>query len=521
VAWWRDPEAPSGAACAERIFTATLDSELIALDAETGRPCADFGVRGRVSLREGLAGAPAWEYYTTSPPLAVAGRVVVGALVADNLRTDAPSGVVRAFDARSGALAWAFDPVPPGWKERERAPGEGVYEAGTPNVWSILSADPARGLVFVPTGNPAPDLFNAVRRGLDYYGSSVVALDAASGRVAWHFQTVHRDVWDYDVPAQPALFQLPQVADGAPGVAQITKMGHLFLLHRETGVPLVPVEERPVPGSEVPGELLSPTQPFPTRPPPLHPASLPPEEAFGFTPFDRADCEEKLRRHRNDGIFTPPSLEGSIQYPGNAGGPNWGGVSIDPERALLFVNQMRSAALVTLVPRDAFAELDPAAAVYPLELFPMEGAPYGVQREPLLSKFGAPCVPPPWGTLTSVDLARGTVRWEVRLGTTRDQAPWPLWFDTGAPNLGGTLATAGRLVFVAATTDKYLRAFDADTGEELWRERIPFTGNATPMSYRLREDGRQFVVLAAGGHGWSEPGDALRAYALPGRVEEP
>jgi quinoprotein glucose dehydrogenase len=515
VSWWRDPQAEAGQACAERVFLGTIDAELIALDAETGRPCEDFGAEGRVALREGIGEAEPWEYYVTSPPLAMDGLVVVGALVADSIRVDAPSGVVRAFDARTGRLRWAWDPVPPGRAARPDPATGRRYAAGTPNVWSILSGDPERGLVFVPTGNASPDSFAAAREGLDHYASSVVALDAGTGRVAWRFQTVHHDVWDYDVPAQPALFEIPGVGGGAPGVAQITKMGFLFLLDRESGEPLYPVEERPVPQGGVPGETLSPTQPFPTHPPPLHPLELRPEDAFGFTPFDRADCREKIETLRHDGIFTPPTLEGSIQYPGNAGGPNWGGVSIDPDRGLLFVNMMRTAAVNQLVPREEFDELDPESARYPNELYPMKGAPYGIRRGPLLSDWGAPCVPPPWGTLTAVDLASGEVRWESTLGTTRDQAPWPLWFDLGAPNLGGSLATAGGLVFIGATTDRFFRAFDAASGEEIWSARIPYTANATPMSYRLRPDGRQYVVVAAGGHGWSEPGDAVMAFALP------
>jgi len=515
VSYWKAAH-PGAGACNERIFIGTIDSELIALDARTGIPCPDFGRGGRVALREGIGEAPAWEYYVTSPPLVLGDLVVIGALVQDNLRVDAPSGVVRAFDARTGALRWAWDPVPPGWaKAHPRRPGKRRYTAGTPNVWSIISGDPDRGLVFLPTGNPSPDLFNAIRQGLDYYGSSVVALRAATGRVVWHYQTVHRDVWDYDVPAQPVLFQIEGVGGGAPGVAQITKMGHLFLLDRETGKPMYPTPERPVPQHGVPGELLSPTQPFPTHPGPLAPTSLSPDEAFGFTPIDRADCRHKLERYRNDGIFTPPSLEGSILYPSNAGGPNWGGISLDPVRGVAFVNQMRTPVVAQLIPRKAFSRLDPSSAVYPEELYPMKGTPYGVRREPLLSNFGAPCVPPPWGTLSAVDLRSGRVLWESTLGTTRDQAPWPLWFDYGAPNLGGTLATAGGLVFIGATTDKFFRAFDASSGAELWRVRIPYTANATPMSYRLSRDGRQFVVIAAGGHGWSEPGDALMAFALP------
>ena len=518
VSYWREP-ALTGALCEERILTATLDSELIALDAKTGAPCAGFGDAGRVDLRAGVGAAPAWETYSTSPPLVLGDIVVVGALVSDNLRVDAPSGVIRAFDARTGALRWAWDPVPPGWTQRERAPGEPLYTAGTPNAWSILSGDPERGLVFVPTGNPSPDLFSAIRQGLDYYGSSVVALKAETGEVAWHFQTVHKDVWDYDVPAQPTLFQSPGVGGGRPGVVALTKHGFMFLLDRESGQPLYPVEERPAPQGGVPGEQLSPTQPWPTHPGPLAPTSLTADEAFGFTPIDRADCKAKLAGIRNDGLFTPPTREGSIVYPGTAGGPNWGGAAIDEARGIAYVNLMRAAMVAQLVPREEFEQLDWKSVQYPTELYPQTGAPYGVKRGALLSSFGAPCVPPPWGTLIAVDLTTGEKKWEVTLGTTRDQAPFPLWFNNGAPNLGGTLATAGGVVFIGATTDKFFRAFEAEKGREVWRYRTPYTANATPMTYRLRKNGKQFVVIAAGGHGWSEPGDALLAFALPGAAE--
>ena len=525
VSYWKDasasgpgpdasasaPAPDTAAACSERIFTATIDSELIALDAASGAPCAGFGRGGRVDLREGFAEAPRWEAYVTSPPLVLGDVVVVGGLVQDNLRVDAPAGVIRGFDARTGALRWAWDPVPPGYP----APADGRYTPGTPNAWAPLSGDPQRGLVFVPMGNPSPDVFNAIRKGFDYYGSSVVALSAETGQVAWHFQTVHQDVWDYDVPAQPVLFQVPGVGDGRPGVAQITKMGFLFLLDRETGQPLYPVEEQPVAHDGVPGEKLSPTQPFPTHPGPLIPIGLPPESAWGFTPIDKADCRKKLEEIRNEGIFTPPSLEGSIVYPGNAGGPNWGGLALDPVNGIAYVNSMRAPTVAKLIPREEAKQLDFASAVYPNELYPMEGAPYALSRGPLLSRFGAPCVPPPWGTLQAVDLASGETRWEASLGTTRDQAPWPLWFDLGAPNLGGPLATAGGLVFIGATTDKFFRAFDAASGDEIWRTRIPYTANSSPISYRLRQNGRQYVVVAAGGHGWSQPGDALLAFALP------
>ncbi len=508
-------ESDDARACATRIFTGTRDSQLIALDGRTGLPCADFGAAGRVDLREGVGDAADWEYYPTSAPAVVGDVVVVGALVADNVRVDVPSGVVRAFDARTGALRWAWDPVPPDWPHRD-ADGAPIYAAGTPNVWAPMSVDEARGLVFVPTGNPSPDLYGGARDGIDYYGSSVVALEGQTGRVVWHFQTVHHDVWDYDVASQPTLFEIPGVGGGRPGVAQATKMGHVFLLDRETGVPLYPVEERPVPqAGAVPGETLSPTQPFPVHPPPLHPSTLTPDEAWGFTPFDRGDCAQIIAGLRSDGIFTPPSLEGSVLYPGSAGGANWGGVSIDPVRKLLFVNQSRMAMITQLIPREEMEGLDPSSVVYPDELYAMAGVPYGAKRGPLLSSFGAPCVAPPWGTLTAVDLATGEIAWESTLGTTRDQAPWPLWFDRGAPNLGASVATATGLVFIGATTDKFIRAFSAETGEEIWRARLPYTASSTPATYRLGPDRRQFLVVPAGGHGWSEPGDATIAYALP------
>ncbi len=519
VAYWGGAANADSGTCQRRVYVGTRDSELIALDAASGEPCADFGKGGRVSLRERIGEAPPWEYYPTSPPLVVRDVVVIGALVADQLRLDAPSGVVRAFDLETGALRWAWDPVPPTWREEPSAQissGDELFQAGTPNVWAPMSGDEDRGLVFVPTGNPSPDSYGGLREGNDYYGSSTVALDAVTGEVRWHYQFVHNDLWDYDTPGQPALFQIAAVGAGRPAVAQATKMGHLFLLDRETGEPLYPVEERPVPqAGAVPGEKLSPTQPFPTHPPPLHAAHLGVEDAWGFTPIDKAFCRDLIGRFRSEGIFTPPSLEGSIQYPGSAGGANWGGVSIDPGRGLLFVNQNHLPMAQQLIPRAEFEKLDPQAAVYPDELYPMAGTPYGLKRISLLSNFGAPCVSPPWGSLTAVDLVAGKVVWSVPLGTTRDQAPFPLWLKLGTPNAGGSLATASGLVFIGATTDKFFRAFSASTGEEVWRARLPYTANATPITYRLSAAARQFVVVAAGGHGWSESGDALIAYALP------
>lgn len=521
VAYWEAESAEERAAsCGRRIFTATIDAELIAIDAANGRICSDFGLAGRVDLRAGMGPIEDWAYYVTSPPAAVNDTVVVGGMVYDNLRREAPPGVVRGYDARTGARRWAFDPVPPDYTGPPPAEGS-EFVAGTANSWSILSADEALDLVFVPMGNAATDYFAASREGLDHYSSSVLALRGATGELVWHYRMVNKDVWDFDTASQPVLFDFEK-SDGSrvPALAQGTKMGHVFVLDRRTGVPIHGHAEVPVPTDGVLGEVLAPTQPIPTFVEPLHPSELRPEDAFGFTFWDRKVCREALARYRYDGMFTPPTVQGSIQYPQNPGGMNWGSLAIDPERKLLVTNLMRMANGIQLVPRAEYDAMPDKASHWPFQLQPMHGTPYAMRNFPILSPFGAPCSPPPWGTIVAVDLETGKIAWEKPLGTIRDQAPFPIWLwpgfkDLGAPNLGGPVATASGLVFIAATTDRYLRAFDSETGEEVWRHRLPFTGNATPMTYRLGPDGRQFVVIASGGHVWSEPGDALMAFALP------
>lgn len=521
VAFFRDPAAAPAAPCAARILYATLDARLFALDARTGTPCSDFGDAGHVDLRRGVDAVDPREYVVTSPPVVLRDLVVVGSGIGDNQRTDSPRGIVRAFDVRTGALRWSFDPIPKDPSDPVIAGGRDWKDGsnlrtGSANAWSILSVDAERDLVFAPTGSASPDYYGGERRGDNRHANSVVALRGATGAVVWSRQLVHHDLWDYDVPAQPVLTTLQRDGAEIPVVVQATKMGLVFVLHRETGEPMFPIEERPVPQSDVPGEESSPTQPFPIAPPPLVPHTLRPEDAFGLTPWDRAKCREKISKLRNDGIYTPPSLQGSLAFPSVAGGTNWGSVAVDAARQRVYLNTTRAAFQVRLVPRDRFEAEREAGKGRGLEFAPQQGTPYGLVRAPLLGPFGIPCNPPPWGTIAAVDLARGTIAWESTLGTTRDLAPVPIALGWGTPNLGGPLATAGGLVFIGAAMDDYLRAFDAETGAELWKGRLPAGGQATPMTYRLSPGSRQFVVIAAGGHGklGTRLGDALVAWTL-------
>lgn len=512
VASWQDPQ-PRGAACEHRILFGTLDGRLLALDARDGRPCHGFGEAGEVDLHAGLGAFEVYEYSVTSPPAVLGDRVIIGALVLDRTHDHMPSGVVRAFDVRSGRLLWYWDGIPPGESHAFDTQGEPLYRRGTPNVWSIISVDAERDLVFLPTGNTSTDFFGGLRNGSDHYSSSVVALRGSSGEEVWHFQAVHHDIWDFDTPAQPTLFDLHRDGRIIPALAQPTKMGHLFILNRETGEPLFPVEERPVPQQwEVPGEYLSPTQPFPVKPEPLHPHRLDADDAWGFTFWDRGACRRKIAGLRNEGIFTPPSLAGTLFYPSDMGGNNWGTPAIDPVRGLLILNTLFMPAELKLIPRE---QCDGAGDPY---LSPQLETPYCVRIEPLRSPLGAPCNAPPWGTLSAIDLASGDKRWEVPLGTLGHLAPWPFSRIRGAPNIGGPSVTASGLTFIAATPDRYLRAFDSETGQQLWQGKLPAGGHATPMVYQRPADGRQFVVIAAGGHfGFPEQvhDDRLIAFALP------
>ena len=509
VTYGRDTSVKDGETCAGRIYAGTLDFRLVALDSRTGAPCASFGRDGVIDIKQDAGAHDRGDLAISSPPVIIDGKVVVNGRVIDNKSANMPAGAIRAFDMHSGALAWSWNPLPPGRTDAADAPKGEKYVRATPNSWAPMSADPALNLVFIPMGNAPPDHYGVVRNGLDYYSASVVALDAKTGQVRWHFQTVRHDIWDYDLPAQPSLFELPTDAGTVPALAQTTKQGDIYILDRRTGAPLFPVEERPVPAGDIPGEYYSPTQPSPANPAFIIRRDLTEKDFSGFTPFESSACKKAFKEHDYKGVYTPPSTRGWIQNPSFMGASNWGGVTIDPARGILIVNTTQVAAKMRLVPR---AEIKAVKGAYPVD-----GTPYGLSMTPFLSPFGAPCNKTPWGTLTAIDLKAGKRLWEVPLGTTRDRAPWPIWWKVGVPNLGGSLVTASGLVFIAATSDDFIRAFDVRNGKEIWRARLPAGGQANPMTYRLSKDGRQFVVIAAGGNKnfGSKMGDSLVAFALP------
>jgi quinoprotein glucose dehydrogenase len=516
VSSWQDADAAPDTPCAHRIFLGTLDGRLIALDGRTGQPCADFGAGGTVDLTEDVRLTSPGQYAITSPPAIAGDLVITGSAIGDNRAVELELGIVRAFDARSGRRVWLWDPVP----RASADPAHGHWQTeqaaltGAANAWSVLSVDPERDLVFIPTGAPSPDFFGGERKGDNRYANSIVALRASTGELVWQQQLVHHDLWDYDVSAQPVLVDLEKDGRSLPAVIVATKMGLLFTFDRETGEPVFPIEERPVPQGAVAGEVPWPTQPFPVAPPPLvsH-APVRPVDAWGLILWDRWRCRKLIERYRSEGIYTPPSLEGTIMAPGYAGGVNWGSLAFEPERRLAIVNAMQVPTVVTLIPREDYRGSD--AAFAGSEFAEQRGTPYGMRREVLFSPLGIPCTAPPWGVLSAVDMAAGTIAWQVPLGTTKGYTPIGIKF--GMPNMGGPIVTASGLIFIAAATDNYLRAFDVDTGEELWKGDLPAGGQATPMTYHLEKTGKQYVVIAAGGHGGLDTtrGDHVLAFALP------
>jgi quinoprotein glucose dehydrogenase len=507
VAYWVDEQAAVGAACRSRILTNTNDARLIALDAKTGAPCADFGSGGEIRIDVGKPLEWPGEFQITSAPLASRGVIVVGSAIGDNRSVDAPRGTVRAFDARSGQPRWSFDPLR----------HDGIV-AGHANVWAPMSADEERGLVFLPTGSASPDFWGGKRPGNNEHANSVVALRAETGELVWSFQTVHHDLWDYDVPAQPTLARV-DTGDGMRDVViQPTKQGFVFVLDRDTGKPVWPVEERSVPQGGAEGEQLSPTQPLPTHVPVLVPQAISPDDVFGLVPFrDRAVCRDQLAAARDEGLYTPPSTRGTIIFPFTGGGVNWGGAAFDPVNQILYANTSRAVHIVKLIPRADAEKFKPPPGV---DFGAQRGAPFAMTRAIAMSPLGMPCNKPPWGALIAVDLKAGKILWQSSVGTTEDRAPLGLAFNWGTPLSNGVLITAGGLVFTGAM-DAYLRAFDARSGTELWQGRLPVPGIANPMTYSW--NGEQYVVIAAGGHSeaGTSIGDSVMAFRLARAGESP
>lgn len=519
-----DSTAPI-AACARRIALGTVDARLISLDAETGAPCTGFGTGGTVDLNAGMSAHEPGEYMQTSAPTVSSGVIVVGGLVLDNGRVGEPSGVVRAFDAASGELRWAWDVGRPG---QTGAPGEGEsYTPFTPNMWTHPAVDEARGLVFLPLGNATPDMWRGHRRAFDdTYNAAVVALDIRTGAEKWHFQTVHKDVWDYDLPAQPSLFDIadPQSGQLVPVLVQPTKRGQIFVLNRETGQPVTRVVERKVQtDGAAPGlSDLSPTQPYSVGMPQIGGAAMSERDMWGATPIDQLLCRISFNKLRYSGDeFTPPSEEPFFTYPGAQGGMNWGSGSIDESRGIFVINDLRLPIVTRLIPRKDVPRFDRLQGPHD-PIGPQFGTPYALERTAQASPLGLLCSRPPYGTLTAIDLNTRKIVWQKPVGTLESLdfigVQTGLRMPVGMPTLGGSLVTGGGLVFFGSAMDHYLRAFDVENGRELAALPMPVGANATPMSF-TGADGRQYVVISAGGATYAAEGfrsGKIIAFALPG-----
>lgn len=499
--------------CPRRLYLPTADARLIALNADTGERCASFGDNGEIDLTNNIGDFSPGGYYSTSPPTVTENLVILGGHVTDNSSTDEPSGVIRAFDVHTGELVWNWDSGNP--DNTDPLPEGEIYTRNSPNVWAPISVDEELGLVYLPMGNATPDQYGADRTENDEtYSAGLVALNVDDGQVAWVYQFVHHDLWDMDTPAQPVLIDLATDGGTQPAVIQPTKQGSLYVLNRETGEPIVPIEEVPAPQGAVEGDWTAETQPrsaLNLLPPPLTERDM-----WGASPFDQMMCRIQFNSLRYEGQYTPPSLEGSIVYPGNVGVMNWGGVAVDPKRQALFTGAKYLAFVSTLVPREEVEEGQGSASEQGLQ--PNAGAPYAVELGPLLSVLGLPCQAPSWGDVAGIDLQSAEVVWKHRNGTTRDSMPFdlPIGLNVGVPALGGPLTTAGGVSFLSGTLDQYLRGYDITTGEELYKARLPAGGQATPMTY-TGQDGRQYVVVTAGGHGTfgTKMGDYVIGYALP------
>jgi quinoprotein glucose dehydrogenase len=519
-------EATPNGECPRRLFLATADTRLIAIDADTGTPCPHFGNNGAIDLWQGMPTRQPGQYYSTSPVLVTGKVVMVAGNISDNISTFEPSGVIRGYDVNTGQLLWNWDSDNPD-ETAPIAPGQ-TYHHNSPGSWSIASADESLGLAYFPMENETPDQWGGARNPTgERFNSSIVALDIATGKLRWVFQTVHHDLWDMDIGSQPSLIDLDTSSGRRQAMVVPTKQGEIYVLDRRTGEPIVPVHEKPVPQGAAPGDHTSPTQPFsdlsflPSRP-------IRESDMWGVTPFDQMACRAAFREARYEGIFTPPSVQGTLVFPGNFGIFDWGGIALDPVRQIAFTNPDYMAFYSRLIPQKPEApkvtERDVAETAYSRAqtksneagVNPNEGAPFAIQLLPFLSPLKLPCQAPPWGYVAGVDLRNDKIVWMHRNGTIRDEAPVPLPFKLGVPSLGGPLMTASGLAFLTSTLDYYMRAYDVTTGEPLWEARLPAGAQANPMSYRSEKDGRQFVVVVAGGHGslGTKAGDSVIAYAL-------
>ncbi|WP_119678010.1 glucose/quinate/shikimate family membrane-bound PQQ-dependent dehydrogenase [Indioceanicola profundi] len=511
VSYHADP-ARAGETCAARIFLPTADARLIALDAVTGAVCTGFGENGAVNLWANMPNQKSGFYYSTSPPVVAGGLIIIGGAVNDNYAMEAPSGVIRAYDVNTGELVWNWDSGNP---DRTEPPGPGeTYTQNSPNSWSVMSADPELGMVYVPLGNRTPDQLGMGRSpAVERFSSSIVALDLATGQVRWVRQTVHHDLWDMDVPAQPVLLDITTENGPVPALVGPTKQGDIYVLDRRTGEPIIPIREVPAPGGAIPEDFTAPTQPVSGLT--FMPEPLEGKDMWGASLFDQLACRIQFRSLRYEGRYTPPSLEGTLVYPGNFGVFNWGSIAVDPVRQVMFGMPTYLAFTSQLIPRE---EIDPDQRANAGEagLNLNVGGPYGVIMQPFTSPLGFPCQAPPWGYVAGANLRTGEIVWMHKNGTIRDAGPVALPpIKLGVPGIGGPIITAGGVAFLAASIDNYLRAYDVSTGEQLWQQRLPAGGQATPMTYTAGD--RQFVVQVAGGHGsiGTDPGDYVIAYTLP------
>jgi quinoprotein glucose dehydrogenase len=526
IAYRKDESVAEDKLCRHSLYMGTKDLRLIAVDAVSGKPCPKFGTAGELNLMPDIHGdtpdLAIGDVQFTSPPVVVGNTVVTG--FADNSkfwRMDSPSGAIRAYDARNGELRWIFDPVPrnAGDPEADGWQPEQLKKTGGANAWTMLSVDVARNMIFVPTATAGPNNYGGERLGDNRYANSVVALDAATGNVIWHFQIVHHDVWDLDLPAQPILVDIQKDGETIPVVIQLTKMGLIFVLHRETGEPVFPVEERPVPtDGVVAGEVLSPTQPFPLKPEPLVKVGITLDDAWGYTAIDRNGCRNEMEKFRlGGGLYEPPTMQGTLMMPGGSVN-NWDGGAYDPNTNLLIVPITQVPSFLRMwVTEDIPAEIMDQPRMGPIgPPTPIAGSKYAYQMSPLLSMLMSPCTAPPWGELAAIDMDTGDIRWRHPLGVLDKLARMPIPLEWGTPLGGGPTVTAGGLVFIGASADERFRAFDVATGEKLWEVFTPSSAMATPMTYSI--EGKQYVVVMAGGHMFKyfqNIADYVVAFSLP------